>query len=161
MPAIHHLNSLTRAEKMKRCIQFFNDISKRLSETHTKIGSTNHDSSVYLVPNGTESQVNYYNKPKNSFRYSDHWNWYSSTSKNDNKNYIQCECINAPVPNRREVPWRASEPVNAISVCLFGKDGKYHCVYGECYDRKTKSWSWVEDIPEEFVEQFTRSKQGF
>ncbi len=138
------MNSLDRNEKIKRSINFFNELANFLSDSHELLGSINNDSSLYLIPKDSEEQVNYYYKPVYSFRYSDHWNWYSSLSKNHNKNYIQCESVDAPVPNRREVPWRSSEPVKAIQVCIFGKDKKYHCVYGECYDRKTKTWSWIE-----------------
>jgi hypothetical protein len=27
---------------------------------------------------------------------------------------------------------------------MIGHDGKYHHMFGEKFDRKTKSWSWVE-----------------
>lgn len=138
---------MDRQEKFDACMKFFESLSDILKETHTMIGSCNHDSSVYLVPNGTEESISYYGKPKNSFRVSDHWNWYANTKKCENEHYIQCLSVDMPRPNERPLPWKASKPKYGSQVAIVGKDGKYRCVYGEKFDRKKRQWTWVESDP--------------
>ena len=88
---------------MALCMAFFEELSNELPN-YTVVGSCNKDSSLYLVPNGTEDEITYYSKPAKSFRISDHWNWYANTKKCDNERYIQCLCVDLPYAKRREAP---------------------------------------------------------
>lgn len=135
---------MTNSEKVSACQKFFDELAFMLEKTHTKIPSCNKDISAYLVPSGTEEQVSYYGKPMNSFRISDHWNWYSSLKKCNKPHYIQCYSVDAPRPVRRVDIAKASEPRFAIQVSYFGDDSKYHCIYGERFNQKTKQWEWIE-----------------
>lgn len=137
--------------KWAACVAFFNELSGLLSETHETIGSCNHDNSVYLVPNGTSDQITYYGKPRKSFRMSDHWSWYSNLKKCDKEHYIQCLSVDLPYANKRPSPGKPSKPIFGIQVCILGNDRKYHCVFGEKYDRKTKKWTWINANPIEVV----------
>lgn len=141
---------MNKAEKMAKCTEFFNSLVSLLSETYTEMGSCNKDFSRYLVPKGTEHLVTYYGKPSQSFRISDHWNWYSSINKCCQPKMIQCFSHDMPWPRmRNKFSEEATKPRFGIQVSFYGKDGLYHCVYGERYDRKTKEWSWIETNPED------------
>lgn len=135
---------MTKDQKLEACKVFFEKLAEALSDEYEMLGSCNHDSSVYLIPIGTEDQVTYYGKPKKSFRISDHWNWYANLNKCDKENYIQCLSLDMPWTRNRPLPWKASKPIFGIQVALIGSDGKYHHVFGEKFDRKTKKWSWEE-----------------
>lgn len=130
-------------KKMEQAQDLFNLLADILSDTHVLVESCNQDASAYLVPLGTEDQITYYSKPKNSYRISDHWNWYSNTRKCHDVSYIQCYSEDIPFPRKRERPGKASLPRNGIQVAYFGDDGKYHCIFGDKYDRKTNAWTWV------------------
>ena len=150
-----NLNSLlTKEEKTSKCLKFFSMLSYSLSNTYTAVRSCNKDISMYLVKNGTEDQISYYGKPLLSFRVSDHWNWFSSINKCDNEKYIQCYSTDIPWTRRREEPGKATRPIKAICVCIYGIDNKYHVVYGEKFDRKNKTWSWIESTTEEVIKQY-------
>lgn len=140
---------MTKREKFDACKNFFEKLADILSNDYEMIGSPNYDTSIYLVPNGTESQLTYYGKPLNSFRVSDHWNWYTSLKKCEIPNFVQCCSIDMPAAKKRLTDWKFSDPVKGCQVAIFGKDKKYHCVYGEKYDKKTKSWSWLDADPYE------------
>jgi len=135
-------------EKLNKCNRFFDNMVVLLWSSHNEMGSCNKDASRYLVPSGTENEVTYNSKPRNSLRVSDHWNWYASTKKCSNEHYIQCLSVNAPYARKREAEGKASKPITAIQVCLLGDDDKYHVVYGEKYDKKTKTWTWIESSPQ-------------
>ncbi len=137
----------TMSEKLEKCKEFFNSLAMLLYDTYDVMGSCNVDQTSYLVPSGTQGQVTYSSKPARSFRISDHWNWYANIKKCANERYIQCWSVDVPYPRRREEPGKASEPRRAIQVAMIGPDGKYHCVYGEFFDRKTKTWGWLEANP--------------
>jgi len=137
-----------RAEKeFEKCKEFFNALAMLLWDTHDVMGSCNIDQTLYLVPSGTQDQVTYQRKPARSFRVSDHWNWYANVKKCPNERYIQCWSVDLPYPRRREEPGKASKPRMASQVSVIGKDGKYHVVYGEFFDHKTKTWGWLEANP--------------
>ncbi len=131
-------------ERKGKCINYFNNLAESLKKTHVVVNSCNNDMSAYLVPIGTEDQITYSSKPKNSYRISDHWNWYSNVNKCPNESYIQCYNVDLPFARPRLAPGKASKPRFAISVAYFGNDGKYHHVYGEKFNRKTKEWTWEE-----------------
>ena len=42
---------------------------------------------------------------------------------------------------------KAGKPIMANCVCVY-RNGKYHVIYGECFDKKTKTWSWIDNSPE-------------
>lgn len=135
-------------EKLHLCLEFYKKLEKELAGTHESVGSCNRDQSAYLCPIGTGSQVTYRSKPENSFRVSDHWNWYANLKKNPDKRYIQCYSRNLPWARKRERPDKASRPITASCVCLF-RNGTYEVVYGETYDRTTKQWGWMDSDPAE------------
>ena len=133
------------------CQEFFDKLAALLHESYEIVGSCNADNSQYLVPNGTADRITYTSKPISSFRVSDHWNWYSNLKKCPNENYIQCFSLDAPWPKRRLATGKASMPIFCSQVAFVGDDGKYHVVYGEKFDHKTKTWSWVDSTPEEVI----------
>lgn len=134
-------------EKMARCSEFFSKLSKELESTYEILESCNQDFSKYLVPVGTSDQVTYSSKPDKSFRISDHWNWYANTKKCENPSYIQCLSVDLPWARKRPEEGKPSKPIIGVQVSMIGADGKYHAVYGDCYNRKTKEWSWIENDP--------------
>lgn len=138
-------------EKRIACFEFFDKLSALLHDSYEVVGSCNIDNSQYLVPNGTADEITYNSKPAASFRVSDHWNWYSNLKKCPNERYIQCLSVDAPWAKKRKAKGMASEPIYCSQVSFIGHDGKYHVVYGEKFDRKTKTWSWIETIPEEVI----------
>lgn len=145
---------MTIREKQLKCVVFFDALTSMLGNRYERLASCNQDMSAYLCPLGTSSEVTYYGKPEGSFRISDHWNWYANTNKCSNPKYIQCYCNELPWAHRRPAPNRAGKPVMASCVCVF-RNGRYHVVYGERWDRKTKTWGWIENNPEEVIRAFT------
>ena len=147
--------NITKEEKIMKCEEFFSSLSAILNGTHEVIRSCNQDLSQYLIPKGTIQDLSYYSKPAKSFRISDHWNWYSSLKKCSKPNYIQCLSVDIPRADKRSDYGRATKPKYGIQVSVIGGDGKYHAVYGEVYDRKTKTWSWLETEPADIAEMIT------
>ena len=142
---------MTYEEKSKKCSDFFDALSEFLSDIYKVMPSCNNDISKYLVPAGTESEVTYVSKPKNSFRFSDHWNWYANTKKCPDPDYVQCNSADAPWPKERLKPGKASFPVQALQCCVMEDDGLYHVIFGERYNRDTGEWTWCESDPEEWA----------
>ncbi len=142
--------TMDRTEKLQKCQEFFTTLSERLNATHTVVGSCNRDISAYLIPTGTDKEITYHSKPANSYRISDHWNWKSNLKKNPDATYIQCYSPDLPWCKQRFAPGKASPPILATSVCYFDGD-VYKVIYGERYDRKTRSWEWVESKIDEVV----------
>lgn len=138
--------------KMMKCEEFFAVLSELLNETYEVVSSCNADISKYLIPIGTVSELTYYSKPKNSVRISDHWNWFANLNKCDIPWYVQCYCADIPWPNGRLDVGKASKPRYGMQVSVFGGDGKYHAVYGEVFNRKTKKWEWLETDPADIAE---------
>lgn len=137
---------MDRNEKYEKCKDYFDRLANKLSETHIVVGSCNQDKSAYLVPKGTEAEITYHSKPINSYRISDHWNWKTNVRKNPDDKYIQCYTQDMPWTKKREAPGKASKPIWGIAVCYFDEmDHMYHVIYGEKFDRKTRTWSWVEN----------------
>lgn len=139
------------AEKFAKCRAFFDRLAELLAPEYEVMASCNKDLSAYLVPAGTQNQVTYYSKPIGSFRVSDHWNWYSNLTKCSWPNYIQCFSADVPYAKPRDpkYPYMATKGRKAFQVGYFGRDKKYHCVYGEQWNKKLKTWEWVEATPEE------------
>lgn len=134
---------MTLTEKKEKCTQFFNELVLKLNN-YEVVESCNHDFSRYLVPVGTADQISYESKPDKSFRISDHWNWYANLKKCPNPHYIQCYSVDLPWAKKRLAEGKASNPVFGVQVAMIGDDGKYHVVYGEKFNRKTKTWEWIE-----------------
>lgn len=132
----------TKEQMMNRCIAYFNNLIEKLKDTHTLVKSCNDDCTMYLVPKGTEDQITYYSKPNDSYRFSDHWNWYANTQKCPDEHYVQCLNDDLPWPRRRTSN-KATRPIWGIQVAYFdGKDEQYHHVYGQKFDKQTKEWSF-------------------
>jgi len=145
---------MTKKEKLSKCNEYFKELSEKISETYSVVESCNkseYDITAYLVPNGTENEITYHSKPAFSFRISDHWNWYSNLKKNPNPHYIQCYSVDLPRAKKREDPTKASVPIQAAQVGYFDKDNKYHAVFGEIFDRTTKTWSWLFADPADVI----------
>lgn len=146
---------MTIDEKKNACTKFFDLLSELLKEEYEVVASCNADFSRYLVPKGTADQISYSGKPDKSFRISDHWNWFANLNKCENPNYIQCLSVDMPFAKRRPEEGKASKPILGTQVAVVGEDGKYHAVFGEKFDRKTKTWSWIstnaEDVAKAFI----------
>lgn len=143
---------MTRKEKFDKCREFFDILVDKLDGYYEELASCNQDLSAYLCPIGTTNEVSYNGKPEKSFRVSDHWNWYANTKKCKDPRYIQCYCIDLPWARKRLAENKAGKPIIASCVSIF-KDGKYHVVYGEHFNRKTKKWSWIENSPEKILSE--------
>ena len=141
-----------RHEEKELCKQFFIDLATALKDSHDATASRvrNDECSMYLCPKGTSDQVSYHSKPELSFRFSDHWNWYTSFKKNPDPKYIQCYTRHLPDPKKRPGDGLPSNPIIANCVCLF-INGQYLVVYGAKYDRKAKTWTWVDNSVENVV----------
>ncbi len=141
---------MTLKEKEKYCKEFFEKLAEKLKDTHVIVSSCNQDESKYLVPKGTEDQITYYGKPENSFRISDHWNWYSNVKKNKNVDYIQCYNVDLGVKaKKRKAPGLSSEPYFAWCVCIFN-DGCYHTMVGEFYSERFDEQVFLQMEDESF-----------
>ena len=146
--------SVVLKEKIEACEEFFNRLSEELWYCYEVVGSCNQDISRYLVPFGTEEQITYYSKPVLSFRISDHWNWFSNLKKCKDAHYVQCMSYNMPWTRERTAPGMASKPQFGIMVAVCDKNGLYHNVYGERFDRKSHRWFWVENTPSKIIKQW-------
>lgn len=150
------LGELRRA-KFNACKAFYYELGYILTangEYENKISNNRNSNkfSAYLVPKGTKNEITYFSKPLNSFRFSNYWNWYAPYSKCNDKWVIQCFTEDMPRTKKRNGEGLESEPVLGTAVCIMGKDEEYHVVYGEIFDRKTKSWSWLETDPADIAE---------
>lgn len=144
---------MTINEKIRKCNSFFYRLAEVLKDNYTvfypfaKNGKKGSDK--YLLIKGTEDYVTYYEKPAMSFRCSTHWNWYEKMEKCNKEHYIQCLNVDLPFAKKRPQPGEASHKIAAEQVAFVGNDGKYHAVYGEIFDRKTRTWHWMETDPKD------------
>lgn len=138
-------------EMYDKCKKFFDGLAEHMGDGYVVVESCNGDRSAYLVPIYEEDQITYHSKPTFSYRISDHWNWKTSFKKNPDEHYIQCYSKDFPWCKKRNAPGKASNPILACSVCFYGPDNLYHVIYGQKFDRKTKTWSWVECDPKNVV----------
>ena len=148
---------MTMNEKMNKCKVFFDTLVNMIGDRYEILASCNQDVSAYLCPVGTSSEVTYHSKPEGSFRISDHWNWYANIKKCPDPKYIQCYCVDLPWAHKRPEEGIAGKPIKASCVCVF-KDGRYHVIYGECYNRKTRTWSWIDISPERILTELYENK---
>lgn len=135
------------SEKAKECTRFFDALADILKGSYEIVASCNKDFSRYLVPKGTRDQITYMGKPEKSFRISDHWSWYSSIKKCPDPDYIQCESVDMPKVRAREKEGNASNAWRGFQVAIQGTDGRYHHVFGDKWDPKTKSFDWKTSEP--------------
>lgn len=142
---------IDKHEAMEKCMKFMENLAELLKDQYTFGKSPIATKTLHLVPNGTEDENTYYSKPLYSFRCSDHWNWYANTKKCSNYWYIQCYNEDVFWAEKRKGTG-ATKPVYCTNVSFFGYDQKFHCVYGEKFDRKTKTYSWIESDPKEVAE---------
>lgn len=137
-----------RREQLKKCNAFFMAVANELKETHRIIGSSLKVwGSACLIPKGTEEQVSYYGKPLNSLRVACNWNWRAALKRCKDEKFIQCVTPDLPWCRKREAEGMASKPIWGNMVGYFDRDQKYHCVYGEKFNRETRTWEWVEGDP--------------
>lgn len=142
---------MNKKEKQYRCVKFFEELCGLLEGRYERLSGCNWGISECLCPIGTTEEVTYYGKPEMSFRVSNHWNWYANTNRCSDPGHAQCYSTDFPWVRRRPAEGKPSRPIMAEAVCLY-KNGKYHVVYGEYFDRKTKHWSWIESTPLEVLE---------
>ena len=139
-----------RREQLKKCNAFFLKVADELKETHQIVGSALKVwGSACLIPKGSESQLSYYSKPVNSLRVACNWNWKASIKRCKEERFIQCNTPDLPWCRKRESEGMASKPIWGNMVGYFDDDHRYHCVYGEKFNRETKTWEWVESDPKE------------
>lgn len=134
-------------DKMVECRQFIESLYDILQDEYVLMPSCNKDLSAYLVPKGTESEVSYYGKPIKSFRISDHWNWFSSLVRCSDPDLVQCRNIDIPRGRKREKPGMPTRGIVGAQVAYYGTDGYYHCVFGEKFNRRAKTWNWIDASP--------------
>ena len=153
---------MTKEEKYAACKKFFNKLAGLLtSADYVVVSSCNNDRSIYLTPSGTEGEITYKSKPAKSFRVSDHWNWYANTGKCPNPRYVQCLCVDMPYAHKRKEPHKASRPIEAAAVAITDDKGIYHVIYGEVYDKKTRTWNWLScDVVPAMNDEFEATEGG-
>lgn len=134
-----------RKLQLKRCSLFLIKVAEELKDTHEIVPSSNKTwGSACLIPIGTINELNYEGKPVNSLRVACNWNWRASLKHCPNERMIQCLTDDMPWCRKRKGEGLASSPVWGNMVGYYGADRKYHCVYGEKYDRASGKWSWVD-----------------
>ena len=142
---------MTKIEKYNACRDFFDKLANLLEDRYELVFSCNNDISAYLVPLGMANKITYLSKPAFSFRISDHWNWYANTNKCPREDYIQCWSKDLPYPRKRMAKGKPTKPRQAYQVALTTSGSAYRAVFGEVWNRKTKSWEWLENTPEEVM----------
>ena len=140
-------------QQFDKCNAFFDELTKLLDGQYEVVHSNCKKSKDrYLIPNGTAAEITFNSKPASSFRVSDHWNWVSDRKYCDRLNYQQCYNEDLPRGFRRDPnSTKATKPIFAAQVAFMCPDGVYRAVYGEIFDRKTKTWSWLEADPADVV----------
>lgn len=124
--------------KIKLCQDFFRELCWKMEEyNYIRQASCNGGLSSYLVLAGSQNQITYEQKPKYSFRISDHWNWKAALYKCPNPNYIQCYNVDL----LQNPSYITDSPMNAISVAVTMDGYKYHTVFGDWgFDLGTHRW---------------------
>lgn len=150
-------------QKKELCNKFFDELvtvlnekwkDEELGSEWVVVESCNKDFSRYLVLKGRESDITYNSKPKFSFRISDHWNWFSNIKKCEDPFYIQCNSSDMPYPKFRP-DGRATKPRYGVQVCMTINGYIYRCVFGDCFDLHSKTWTWKDNSPKSVAEDIT------
>lgn len=142
-------------KQLDNCIQFFNEVAALLDDIYEVVpGRSKQWKSFCLVPKGTANQVTYYGKPVNSLRVAMNWNWRAGLDRCSIPNHIQCVTPDLPYvkPRPKEHPEWSSPPIFGNMVALFDTDHKYHCIFGEKYDKASKIWLWIQNTPKEVAD---------
>lgn len=142
------------AKQLDSCIEFFNQVAALLTDIYEVLpGKSRQWRSFCLVPKGTINQVTYYGKPMNSLRVAMNWNWRAGLDRCTNPKHIQCVTPDLPYvkPRPKDHPEWSSPPVFGNMVALFDTDNKYHCIFGEKFNRDTKTWTWINNDPEKIA----------
>lgn len=150
--------------QLGKCVEFFNKVAELVGDIYEVVpGKSTRWRTFCLTPKGTAEQISYYGKPVNSLRVAPVWNWRASMKKCSVRRHIQCVTQDLPYvkPRPKDNPDGASSPVYGNMVAIFDTDRKYHCLYGERYDRKAREWIWKEDIsPEEVADMLRKRLAG-
>ncbi len=139
----------TKEETEKICADFWEKLSNYLREKGY-LETKSKAKSRYLVPSGTENEITWMGKPEFSFRYSNHWNFYTDLKNNPNPNAIQCLNPDIAPAYSRKSPEKGSRPVKGIAVAFYF-NGHYRTICGQKYDLITDTWSILDN---EFSEEF-------
>lgn len=131
---------MTFREKKEACRNYMLMLANKYQDTHVLVTSPYNKDTLMLVPKGTEDQVTWYGKPKDSYRYATCWNWYANEKKCKDPNYIQCFNHDLPRAKKRNAPGSGSDPVFGICVAYTNNGKQYHHIFGEKYDRKKHEW---------------------
>lgn len=149
-------------EYKNKCEEFFNKLADILKEHgYVIVASPNNKHTRQLVVKGEEKLLTYYGKPFFSIRFSNAWNWYTNPDKCHDTRIIQCLNHDIPWSRKRTEDGKGSKPWFAWQVAYFGTDRRYHCVYGDKFDRETKTWNFVEADPVEVANDILRMLEGF
>ena len=144
-------------EYKTKCMEFFNQLADILKEHgYVVVGSPYNKYTLQLVPAGEEGLLTYYGKPFLSFRLSNVWNWYTSEDRCKDPNQVQCLNLDIPWSRKRKEGEAGSKPWFAWQVAMFDHDRKYHCVFGDKFDRKTKTWTFVEADPHDIANELLK-----
>ena len=145
------MGNFAKEYKKNSCYSTFLDLATALVKHYDLVASSNNDGSLYLIPKGSNEHLSYYEKPINSFRVSDHWNWYSSLTQCSDPKHIQCYSMDMPFPRKRVSPEKATKPRFGMQIAFYGPDKKYRHVFGERFDRRTNTWSWKESSVDDIL----------
>ena len=142
---------MTIKEKENKCKAMFHDLREYLGDDYERTVSGTINRDYYLYPAGTRSDISYHGKPSKSFRLSFHWNWLTDLNKCNDPNYIQCESVDMPRCRKRSEDGKPTKPMYGYQIAFYGNDNKYHCVYGDKYNRKSAKWEWVENTLDDIL----------
>ena len=135
------------------CNAWFDKLAELLEPMGYKVIRSSNPASNdrYLIPVGTENDLNWNGKPAYSFRVSNHWNWRANKKKCGDDRYIQCYTRDMPWARKRRDDGLATRPMIGWAVAYFTEGREYVVVYGEKFNRLDKAWSYTVISPEEFV----------
>lgn len=150
--------SETLSEKLEKCKVFMNELFDELNQSFKDYHPIMETSpfcpnSGYICREEEKNMNSWNSKPKDSFRCSDHWNWYANLNKCEDEHYIQCYTKDAiwTRPRYEKCKEHGTKPRMSAMVGYFGSDNMFHCIYGEKFNRNTKTWTWCESDPKEIV----------
>ena len=145
--------AVEKFDMMGDCIAWYNKLVTLLEPFGYKSVTSNspHSKDRYLVKEGDQNLISWTSKPAKSFRVSNHWNWRANKNKCENPSYIQCYTRDMPWARKRRDDGVGTRPMIGCAVAFFTENKEYKVVYGEKFDRMTKTWSYVTITPEEAI----------